>query len=174
MQEDARVCVHWSHSSHMHLSYLGQVSLFFHILSSLRAHCREWLQSDGRWTTDILPGHLSDSSVHAGGLQSLITVTSLYTDMARNAPFVTNLGCMMWSPFAFLLPWYKEPCLHSNVQYLRGSFLSNSVWKMREKDDKRKEQWEEGKGRKRRKEKEKNKKTTGDQVWIKDTYIYLC
>lgn len=31
---------------------------------------------------------------------------------------------------------------------------------MREKEDKRKETWEEGKERKRRKEKEKNKKTT--------------
>ena len=47
----------------MHLSYLGPSILWFHILSFLRAHRREWLQSDGCWMAGI-PSFPSSRRAH--------------------------------------------------------------------------------------------------------------
>ena len=56
----------------------GASTLYFHILSFLRAQCRKWLQSDGCDMADILfsPEFPQGSPAHVGGLQSLMTVTS--------------------------------------------------------------------------------------------------
>ena len=84
--EDARVWAYQTHSFHVHLSYPGPVSCAFHILSSPGAHRGEWLQSWG-----LLDGRYSQpsSGAHPGGLQSLMTVTSLFTDTAGNIPILS-------------------------------------------------------------------------------------
>ena len=67
----------------------------YHCLSHpelLRAHSREWLQSDGYQMPGILLLECpQDSGTHIGGLESLMSVTSLFTDMAGNIPFLTNI-----------------------------------------------------------------------------------
>ena len=51
-------------------------------LPVFRAHCWEWLQSGGCLKAGILlPESPQSSPAHIGGLQLLITVTSLLTDM---------------------------------------------------------------------------------------------
>ena len=64
--------------------------MFFHILSSLEAHCRDWLQSDGCEIAAIflLSKSPKSSLVHTGELQSLMTMTSLFTDifMSEKSP----------------------------------------------------------------------------------------
>ena len=72
---------------------LGQYPVFFfHILSFLGAHPREWLvwESNGYQIAGILL--LLDcpecSGAHIGRLQSLMTVTSLFADMAGSSPFL--------------------------------------------------------------------------------------
>ena len=89
--EDARVWAVCYHSFHMHLSCLGPESHIFHILSSLGAHHREWLQSwrllDPRCSPSWVPLRLRNSLWR---LQSLMTVTSLFTDTAGNTPFLTQ------------------------------------------------------------------------------------
>ena len=87
--EDERVWAHCSHSFHMYLSCPGPESHIFYILSSLGAHHREWLQS---WchrysSPSWVPLRLRNSLWR---LQSLMTVTSLFTDMAENTPFLTQ------------------------------------------------------------------------------------
>ena len=42
-----------------------------------------------RITGTILPGLLLSSEVHIWGLESLMAVTSLFIDMAGNAPFLS-------------------------------------------------------------------------------------
>ena len=83
--EDARVWAYQTHSFCVHLSYPGPVSRAFHILSSPGAHRGEWLQSWG-----LLDGRYSQpsSGTHPGRLQSLMTVTSLFTDTAGNIPIL--------------------------------------------------------------------------------------
>ena len=51
--EAARVWVHWNHSFDTCLSFQGPVSCF-HLPKFLRAHQREWLQSDGHKMASIL------------------------------------------------------------------------------------------------------------------------
>ena len=157
------------------LSYASQLSgnsiLCFSYPEFLRAHHRKWLQPNGCWLQGFF-SFLSVLRAHIERLQSLITVTSLFTDMAGNALFLTNLGCMMWSPFAFLLSWYKEPCLHSNVKYLWGSFLSSRVDEKWEKK-KTKERKRERKEKKEREERRKRKirKQQCDQIWVKKNFF---
>ena len=71
---------------------LGPVSCVFHNLSSLEAHHREWLQSAGCRITGILllPECPLGSPAHIGELQSLMAVTSSFTDMAGNIPFLRD------------------------------------------------------------------------------------
>ena len=72
-----------AHSPHMHLSYLGLVSCVFQILSSLWAHCIAWLQS--WWLTDHRhSSFLSAFRAYFGGLESLMTVASLFIDEKWN------------------------------------------------------------------------------------------
>ena len=72
--------------------YLGPVACVFHILSSLGAHHREWLQSCGCSMAGILlPECPEGSPTHLGGLWSLMTVTSLFTDITGNFPLLTSL-----------------------------------------------------------------------------------
>ena len=52
--EDLRGWAHWNHSLHMQLSSLGAVTCVFHILPSLGAHHREWLQTNGCQIPGIL------------------------------------------------------------------------------------------------------------------------
>ena len=47
LYKDAKVWAQWNHCFDIHLSYLGPVSCIFHILGSLGAHGREWIQLDG-------------------------------------------------------------------------------------------------------------------------------
>ena len=70
---------------------LGPMSCLFHILSFLGAHHRECLKSEGCKITGIilLPECPQGSPGHTGGLQALITVTSLLTD-AGNIPFLSS------------------------------------------------------------------------------------
>ena len=58
----------------MHHSPDGACILYFHILRFLRAHHREWLQSDGCYMAGILllPEFPQCSPAHTGGLQSLM------------------------------------------------------------------------------------------------------
>ena len=72
-----------------HLS--GARILFLHPeLPFLRAHLRECLQSAGCWRADtlLLPDFPEGSLAHAGELQLLMTLTSLFTDTAGNSPFL--------------------------------------------------------------------------------------
>ena len=74
----------------MHLSSLGLAPCVFHILSFLEAHRREWLRSGGgQWQVRF--SFLS--ALGAQGLvlelQSLMAVTSLFTDTAGNTSFLT-------------------------------------------------------------------------------------
>ena len=50
--EVGRLWARCSHSFDVHLSSLGPGSCF-HVLSFLRAHCGEWVQSDGCWTAAV-------------------------------------------------------------------------------------------------------------------------
>ena len=63
----------------MQLSYLGTCVLYLHIPSSLGAHHREWLQSDGSYMAGILllPKFPQGSPAHTGGLQSARTMAAL-------------------------------------------------------------------------------------------------
>ena len=77
-----KVWAHWKHAFDMCLIYLGPVSYSFNILSFLRL-----------------------TSSH-GGLESLITMTSLWTDMSRTIPLLTvsALGfshCLEWTAWVF-------------------------------------------------------------------------
>ena len=69
---------------------LGQGPVFFHILSSLGAHCRDWLQSDGCEIAAIflLSKSPKSSLAHTGELLSLMTVTSIFIDifMSEKSP----------------------------------------------------------------------------------------
>ena len=86
MQESGLKC---SHSSHRHLSHLGPVSCFPHPELPW-APPKEWLQSGGSQVTGILP--LPEcpwgSPDHGGGLESLMTMTSLFPDMAGSTPYL--------------------------------------------------------------------------------------
>ena len=70
---------------------LEPISCLFHILSFLGAHHREWLKSEGCKITGIilLPECPQGSPGHTGGLQALMTMTSLLTD-AGNIPFLSS------------------------------------------------------------------------------------
>ena len=57
----------------------------------LRARSREWLQSAGSSRSTSPSWVPLGSGTHGGGLDSLMTVTSLFTDMAGNSPFLTNI-----------------------------------------------------------------------------------
>ena len=90
------------------LTYASQLSwasilCFFHILSFLGAHPREWLvwQSNGYQIAGILlllecP---EGSGAHIGRLQSLMTVTSLFADKAGSSPFLNPFWeiLVIWS-----------------------------------------------------------------------------
>ena len=72
----------------MHLSYLGPVS---HILSSLGAHLQEWGVAAALkllWQVFSFLSALRAHELLTGGLQSLMTVTSLLIDTAGNTPFL--------------------------------------------------------------------------------------
>ena len=70
----------------------------------LRAHLREWLQPNGFWLASIvLPGCLR-------GLESLITVTSSFIDMAGNTPFLKNI----FSRDCSLLWWVSKELLNAS------------------------------------------------------------
>ena len=90
---NARVWAHRNEAFDMQLSYLGTCVLYLHIPSSLRAHHREWLQSDGHKMASILsflspnPNHEFPQGSRAHYLWWLLmTVTSLFTDMAGSIP----------------------------------------------------------------------------------------
>ena len=77
----------------------------------LGAHLREWLQPSGFWLESIvLPGCLR-------GLESLMTVTSSFTDMAGNTPFLKNIfsrdGSLLW--------WVSK-------ELLNASWSQNHLW----------------------------------------------
>ena len=101
MWEDSRAWACWNHSFHVHLSYLGRVSWGPH-LEFFGAPCREWLQPDG--CTGILPEC-------PGGLESLMTVTSLVIDMAGNTPFLKSKA------FFFCPSLEKGPSSSTSVQW---------------------------------------------------------
>ena len=68
--------------------HLSRASILFQHpeLPFLRAHCREWPQSHGYQAEGILLPECPQASVaHVGGLQSLMTVTSLFTDMTGSS-----------------------------------------------------------------------------------------
>ena len=74
----------------MRLSYLGPESCVFTALNFLRAPCREWLKPHGCQMAQLLllPGC-------PGGLESLMPVTSLFTDSTGNAPFSQGLATIL-------------------------------------------------------------------------------
>ena len=77
--------------------YASQLSgasvLFFSHPEFLRAHCREWLQPNGCQIVEVF---FSFSSVPRaqeftfGGLEPLMTLTSLFTDMAENMLYLSE------------------------------------------------------------------------------------
>ena len=71
----------------------GASILYFHFLSFLRSKHREWLQSDSYSMVGIFffPAFPQGSQAHTGGPQLQMTVTSLFTDMAGNIPFLNPL-----------------------------------------------------------------------------------
>ena len=77
------------------LSYASQLSgnsiLCFSYPEFLRAHHRKWLQPNGCWLQGFF-SFLSVLRAHIERLQSLITVTSLFTDMAGNTPFLKGVS----------------------------------------------------------------------------------
>ena len=82
--EDARVWAHCNRSFHTHLSHPGPLSCAFHFLSFLQVHRGEWLRADGSFLPELPRG----SRARAGGLQSLMTATSLSTDTMGNILFL--------------------------------------------------------------------------------------
>ena len=80
------------------LSYESQPSgasvLCFSHPELLGAHRREWLQPSGSHITQIFLsflGALRAQKFTLGGLELLITETSLFIDKAGNAPFLTRM-----------------------------------------------------------------------------------
>ena len=71
-----------------------------------------------RITGTILPGLLLSSEVHIWGLESLMAVTSLFIDMAGNAPFISAVravcipGASRGTNILFHLVTFRG-CLHS-------------------------------------------------------------
>ena len=88
--KNARVWAHGTHSFCMHLSYLGPVSFVFTSWASFPQGSPSgvtavWWLLDGRCSlSSWIP---QDSPAHTEGLQSLMTVTSLFTDMDGSIPF---------------------------------------------------------------------------------------
>ena len=83
----------WLNSLLLQASQLFCVNILcFHILSSFGAYCREWLKPDDCQIAGIVlfPGC---PQAHTGRLQSLMTVTSLFTDMAGNSPSLKFIRC---------------------------------------------------------------------------------
>ena len=87
--EDARVWSQRGCSLHTQLSYLGPVSRFSH-LELLGAHCREWPQLTALGWQVFFP-FLRALEFTSGGPEQLMTVTSLFTDVAGNTPFLIPL-----------------------------------------------------------------------------------
>ena len=54
-------------------------------------HCREWLQPNCCWIVGIFL-LLESPWAHIGGLESLMTLTVLSTDMAGTIPFLTYIN----------------------------------------------------------------------------------
>ena len=131
VQEDVGVWAHCNCSFHMHLIYLGPVSCF-HILSFLSlgltvgSGCRvmairqkafSFLRAlRAQWLT--------------GGLQSLMTVASSFTDMAGNVPFLKALSrhSTMWHLKKTLKEKKKRPVKFLCwMKWLRGK-IKLRVW----------------------------------------------
>ena len=82
--EDPRV---WAYGNHYFPVHLRAQGVVFHILSPLGAHVGSDCSPGGCWITGLSPSSVPlGSGTHVGGLQSLMTVTSLFTDMAGNIP----------------------------------------------------------------------------------------
>lgn len=69
----------------------GQYPTFFHVLSFLSAHCREWCNLMAALLQALFfPGALRVQKFIFGGLELLMAVTALFTGMAGNTPSLTN------------------------------------------------------------------------------------
>ena len=69
----------------------GQYPTFFHMLSFLSAHHREWCNLTAALLQALFfPGALRVQKFTFGGLELLMAVTALFTDMAGNTPSFTN------------------------------------------------------------------------------------
>ena len=68
-------------------------------------------------TGTVLPGPLLSSEIHIWGLESLMAVTSLYIDMAENAPFLSAVravclpGGSRGKTFSFTLYLLVAACI---------------------------------------------------------------
>lgn len=82
----------WAHSFHMDLSYLGPASRVVHILSPsvLAAGSGCSLMSAESQVLSFF-GALGAQKLPFGGLALLMTVTSLFSDVAANIPFLNTL-----------------------------------------------------------------------------------
>ena len=69
----------------------GQYPTFFHVLSFLSAHRREWCNLMAALLQALFfPGALRVQNFIFGGLELLMAVTALFTGMAGNTPSLTN------------------------------------------------------------------------------------
>ena len=130
MWEDARAWAQWNGSFDMYPHLSGSSTPFSHSeFPFFRAHLREWLESNSCWMARILSS-LSSLRAHQltlCWLQLLMTVTSLFIDMARNIPFLTYfpfltllLSCFSssWIPQGTsleLLAWWLQQPLFPEV-----------------------------------------------------------
>ena len=118
MWEGRKVWAYWNPSFHIQLSSLG----LFHTPSAPTTPGPQgspWEMTDGcKITGTVLPGLLLSSEIHLCGLESLMAVTSLFIDMAGNAPFLSAVGAVCLpggsrgtNIFFHLVPF--SGCLHS-------------------------------------------------------------
>ena len=88
----------------------SEISILCYILSFLRAHHRVWLQSDGYYVAGIL-SFLSSLKAHQltihGGCNHWWLWHPLFTDMARNIPFLTCMHSLQGQPWS-LVVLYSE------------------------------------------------------------------
>ena len=69
----------------------GQYPTFYHVLSFLSAHRREWCNLMAALLQALFfPGALRVQKFIFGGLELLMAVTALFTGMAGNTPSLTN------------------------------------------------------------------------------------
>ena len=100
----------------------GTSVLCFHILSFLRAHHREWLQFDGSWGQAFF-SFLSFLRTH--WLQSLITLTSLFTDMQE----ILHFSYIKASNLDTRQSWYQVILIPGNLSQLKKKPLYSMIFK---------------------------------------------